>query len=49
MSIRDIVLYVLTIISFIITYKGIVHSKKKVAAAGVISMAVLTGLSFYLG
>lgn len=49
MSIRDIVLYILTIISFIITYKGIVHSKKHVAAVGVISMAVLTGLSFYLG
>lgn len=46
--IKDIILYVLTVIAFIITSQGIVNGKKVVAICGALAMAVLTGCTFYM-
>ena len=43
------VLYVCTIIAFLITTSGIMRGKKVVAVCGTILMAILTGCAFYFG
>ena len=45
----EIVLYVCTIIAFLITTSGIMRGKKAVAVCGAIAMGIITGAMFYLG
>lgn len=44
----EVLLYVFTLVAFLVTSSAIVRNNAGIAIGGAVAMAILTGLSFYI-